>query len=105
MQAFRRRRAGAGGFEGEQIGDGARGGRKFEVGSVDNFRSERAAASYVNGLGAVMRFVTAGAAGGSGLGAAKVFGARQFVAGIIDHFIGLYLGWGVGAKLGNLLRE
>jgi hypothetical protein len=49
-----------------------------------------------------MRFVTTGAAGGSGLGAAKVFGARQLVAGIIDDFIGTYLGCGVGTEVGNL---
>jgi hypothetical protein len=30
----------------------------------------------VNGLGSVMRFMTTGAAGGSGLSAAEVFGAR-----------------------------
>src|SRR5580700_8504264 len=59
----------------------------------------------MNGLGSVMRFMASGAPGGSGLGAAQVFGARQFVAGIIDHFIGLHLGWSVRAKLGNLLRD
>jgi hypothetical protein len=59
----------------------------------------------VNGLGSVMRFMTTGAAGGSGLSAAEVFGARQFVAGVIDHFIGLHLGWRVGAQLGDLLRD
>ncbi len=59
----------------------------------------------MNGLGPVMRFVASGAAGDSGLGAAQVFGARQFVAGVIDHFIGLHLGRSVGTKLGNLLRD
>jgi hypothetical protein len=56
----------------------------------------------VDGLGSVMRFVTTGAASGSGLGAAKVFGARQFVAGVIDDFIGTHLGHRVGTHLGNL---
>ena len=59
----------------------------------------------MDGLGPVMRLVATGAAGGSGLGAAQIFSARQFVAGIIDHLIGLHLGWCVGAKLGNLLRD
>jgi hypothetical protein len=59
----------------------------------------------VNGLGSVMRFVTTGAAGGSGLGAAQVFSARKFVAGVIDHFIRLHLGRSIGAKLGNLFRD
>jgi hypothetical protein len=53
----------------------------------------------------MMRFMTTGAAGGSCLGAAEVFGAGQFVAGVIDHFIRLHLGWSVGAKLCNLLRD
>jgi len=56
----------------------------------------------VNGLGSVMRFLTAGAAGGSGLRAAKVFGARQFVARIVNNFIRTHLGWRVGTELGNL---
>jgi hypothetical protein len=51
-------------------------------------------------LGVVARFSAAGPAGGSGLGAAKVFGARKFVATVIDHIMageswrheGLYLG-------------
>ncbi len=59
----------------------------------------------MDGLGPVMRFVATGAAGGSGLGAAQIFRARQFVAGIIDHFIGLYLRRRVGTKLGNFLRD
>lgn len=59
----------------------------------------------MNGLGSVMRVVTAGAAGGSSRGAAQVFGARQFVAGVVDHFIGLYLRCGVGTELRNLLRD
>jgi hypothetical protein len=59
----------------------------------------------MNGLSAVMRFPAAGAAGGAGLGAAEIFGARQFVAGVVDYFIGLQPGWSVGAKAGNLPRE
>ena len=59
----------------------------------------------MNGLGSMMGFVTAGAAGSSGLGAAKIFGARQFVAGVIDHFMGPYLGCGVRTEPGNLARN
>jgi hypothetical protein len=56
----------------------------------------------MNGLSAMMRFLSAGAAAGAGLGAAEVFGAWKFVARIVDHFIGLDPGRGVGAKAGNL---
>ena len=56
----------------------------------------------MDGLGSVMRIVTTGAAGGSGLCAAQVFGARQFVAGIIDHFIRTHFGCRVGAQFINL---
>jgi hypothetical protein len=109
VQAFRGRRAGAGGcclgFEGEQIGHRVRGGWEFKVGSVDDFGSKRAAASYVNGLGSMMGFMTSGAAGGSGLGAAHIFCTRELVAGIIDHFVGTYLWCGVRTEPGNLARN
>jgi hypothetical protein len=59
----------------------------------------------MNGLGTVVRFLASGAAGGARLGAAKVFGARQFVAGVIDDFVGFQLCRSVGAKLVNLPRE
>ena len=52
-----------------------------------------------------MGLLTSGAAGGAGLSSAEVFGARQFVAGIVDHFVGLQLGRGVGTKAGNLTRK
>ena len=68
-------------------------------------RRQRSAARYMNGLGAMTCFLTAGAAGGAGLRAAEVFGPRQFVAGIIDHFIGFQLRWSVGPKLVNLSRK
>jgi hypothetical protein len=109
VQAFQRRRTWVGGcrvgFEGEQVSYRTRSGRKFKVGSVDDSRRERASAGYVNGLGSVMRFLTAGAACDSGLGAAEVFGAGQFVAGVIDHFIGPHFWCGVRAELGDLLRD
>jgi hypothetical protein len=46
----------------------------------------------------MMSFVTAGTAGGAGLGSAQVFGAGQFVGRIVDDFIGLETGWGIGAE-------
>jgi hypothetical protein len=49
-----------------------------------------------------MRFVTTGAAGGSGLSAAEVFSAGQFVAGVVDDFVGTYPGRRVGTEVGNL---
>jgi hypothetical protein len=109
VQAFGGRGTRAGGccfgFEGEQVSHRARAGRKFKVGGVDDFRREGSAASYVNGLSSVMGFVTASATGGSGLGASQIFGAREFVAGVIEHFIGPYLGCGVRTKLGDFLWD
>ncbi len=104
MQAFRRGRAG-GGLKGKQVGDCVRGGKEFKVRSVDDFRRQRTAASHVNGLGAVMRFLTAGVAVGARLSAAEVLGARQFVAGVINNFVGAQLGWSVGTELSNLPRK
>jgi len=53
----------------------------------------------------MVRFLAAGAAGRTCLGAAKVFGAWQFVAGVIDHFIRTHLGWRVGTEPGDLWRN
>ena len=104
MEAFRRGRAGVG-LNGKQVGDRFGGGRKFEVRSVDDIRRHRAAASHVNGLGAVMRFLAAGVAGRARLGAAEVLGARQFIAGVIEHLIGTHLRRGVGTEAVNLPRK
>jgi len=100
VQAFGRRRSGDG-FEFEQIGDGFRGRLEFEIGSVDNFRSEGCAAGNANGLRAVMGFLSAGATGGAGLSSAQIFGAGKFVGGVVDDFIGLEAGCGVGTKAGD----
>jgi len=86
------------GLEGEQVGDGDRGSGKFKVGGVDDLRGERCAASDVNGLGAVVGFVAAGAGGGAVLGSAEVFDAGEFVAGIVDDFIGLQTRRGIRAQ-------
>ncbi len=51
------------------------------------------------------RFLTARAAGYAGLRTAEVFGPRQFIAGVINHFIRLQLRWRVGAELVNLSRK
>jgi hypothetical protein len=59
----------------------------------------------MNGLSAVMRFPAARAAGGASLRAAEILGARQFVPGVVDYFIGLQPGWSIGAKAGNLPRK
>ena len=52
-----------------------------------------------------MRFPAPGTAGGAGLRPADILGARQFVAGIVDHFIGNQLRRGVGPHAGNLPRQ
>jgi hypothetical protein len=69
VQAFGGRRSGPG-FEGEQVSDSAGGSGKFEIGSVDDSLGERCAARDVNGLGAVMSFMTAGTGGRARLGSA-----------------------------------
>ena len=104
MQACRRWRAWVR-LKGEEVRDRARGGRKFKVGSVHDSRCERTAAGHVNGLSPVMGLVPTGAAGGTSLGAAEVFGARKLVAGIVDYFVGLQPGRSVGTKAVNLPRN
>lgn len=97
VQAFGGRWSGDG-LEGEKVSDGAGGRRKLKVRGVDDFLRERSAAGDVNGLGAVMGFLAAGASGLAGLSAAEVFGAWKFVAGIVDHFVGTQFGRGVGPE-------
>ncbi len=52
-----------------------------------------------------MRFLASGAAGRAGLGAAEVFGAGQFVAGVIDHFVGTHFRCSIRTKVVNLVRK
>lgn len=52
-----------------------------------------------------MRFLASGAAGDAGLRATKVLGAGQFVAGVVDHFIGFQFRRRVGTQLINLPRK
>jgi hypothetical protein len=59
----------------------------------------------MNGLGAVMGFLSAGAAGCAGLSAAQILGAGEFVARVVDDFVGLQAGRGVGAEAGDLARN
>jgi hypothetical protein len=44
--------------------------------------------------------LTTGMASHARLSAAQIFGARQFVAGVIDDFLGLKAGWCIGAEAG-----
>ena len=104
MQAFRRRWSGDG-LEGEQVGDGAGGSWEFEIGRIDDFLGERCAASDVDSLGTVMGFPSAGMAGCAGLSAAQIFGAGEFVSRVVDDFVGLETGCGVGTEAGNLSRN
>jgi len=53
----------------------------------------------------MMRFLASRASGDTRLRATKIFGAGQFIAGIIDHFIGFQLRRRVGAQLVNLPRK
>ncbi len=52
-----------------------------------------------------MRFAAASAAGGAGLGSAQIFGAREFVGGVIDDFVGLNAGRGIGTEAVNFVRK
>ena len=45
-----------------------------------------------------MGFMAASAGGCTGLSSAEVFDAREFVAGVVDDFVGLQMGCGVGAQ-------
>jgi hypothetical protein len=92
------------GFESEKIGYRVA-GREFEIGSVNDFSGERAAASDVNSLRAMMRLLASGAGGGSGARSAEVFGTRKFVTGVIDNFVRLKLRGSVGTKAVDLARK
>lgn len=52
----------------------------------------------MNGLRAVMGFVASGAGGCAGLGSAEIFDAGEFIAGVVDDFVGLQMRRGVGAQ-------
>jgi len=52
-----------------------------------------------------MCLLATGASSGAGLSAAKVFGARQFVGGIINDFVRAQRWRGVGAQAVNLPRK
>ena len=66
---------------------------------------ERITASHANRLRSMVRLLATGAAARSGLSAAEVFGARQFVRRVVDDFIGAQLRCGVGAQAVNLPRK
>lgn len=71
------------------------------MGSVDHLLGKRGAASDLDGLGTVMSFAAARAAGGGGLGSTQIFGAGQFVGGVIDDFVWLDARRGVGTEAVN----
>jgi hypothetical protein len=48
-----------------------------------------------------MGFLSASATGGARLSSAQIFGAGKFVGGVVDDFIGLEAGCGVGTKAGD----
>ncbi len=59
----------------------------------------------MNRLRAVMSFAATGASGCAHFRAAQIFGARQFVWGVIDDFIWLQLRGSVGAQMGDFSRN
>ena len=101
VQTLRGRRSGIG-FKSEQVRDRIGGRREFQVRSIHNAWRERRTASHANGLRAMMSLLAASAAGDAGLRAAEIVGARQFVAGVVDHFIRANLRRGVGTETVNL---
>jgi hypothetical protein len=46
----------------------------------------------------MMGFVAAGAGGCAGLSSAEIFDAGEFIAGVVDDFIRLQMGRGVGTQ-------
>ena len=52
-----------------------------------------------------MRFLASSASSDARLRATKILGARQFVAGVVDHFIGFQLRRRIGTQLINLPRK
>ena len=74
----------------------------MRLGASTTLRNQRAAAGDFDGLGAVVRFIAAGPPGGSGLSAAEIFGARKFVAAVVDHVMAGESGRDEGLQLGDL---
>jgi hypothetical protein len=81
------------------------GRRQLEIRGIDDFFGERSAASDTNGLRAVVSFLASRSCSFSCLRSTEVFGARKFVAGIVDNFVRMKLGRRVGAKAVDLARE
>ena len=100
-QSFRRRRPRIR-LNGQQVRHRVARGRKLKVGRVHDFGNERAAARNLDGLGAMVRFVAAAAAGGSGFSAAQILGAGQLLAAVIDHIVTRKSGRDEGTQLGDL---
>ena len=104
MQSLGRWWAGNG-LYGEEVSHGAHGSRQFEIGRVHNFFGERTAARYADRLRAMVRLAASGSTRSARLRAAKVFGAREFVARIVDHLIRLHFRRSIGQHAGDLFRE
>jgi hypothetical protein len=83
LQAFGGRRTGIS-LEGEQVGDGGIGVRQVYFRSVYYLLAGRVAASYLDGLGAVMGLQASGAARFAGLCASAIDRLGEFVSGIVD---------------------
>jgi len=86
MQSFGRRRSGIW-LNREQIGDSVCGGRKLEVGRIDNFGDKRTAPSNLDRLRTMMCFLAARDSQGTGFGSTKILSARKFVAAVVDHVV------------------
>lgn len=108
-QTVGRRRSGDGlerrRFKCEKVRYGIVGRGYPEIGSVDDAGNEGAAAGDMNCLSAMVCFTASGAAARTGAGSAEVLGARQFITGKVNYFIGFQLWRSIGAKLLNFARQ
>jgi hypothetical protein len=101
---LQRRRARIG-FDGQQVGYGIARNGKPKVRCIYDFWRERTAAGDLDGLGAMVSFVSAGLATRSGLRATEIFGAGKFIAGVVDDVVAGQPGRDVRAQLVELHRH
>jgi len=76
--------------------------RQAKVGRVHDFRRERSSAGDLDGLSAMLSFVSSRRPASSSLRAGQIFGAGKFVAGVVDDVVAGQPGRDVGPQLRQL---
>jgi hypothetical protein len=71
----------------EEVGYSIARGRQFHIRGIYDLGHKRCAARNFDGLGAMIGFVSSGAACVSCLSTSQIFSARKFIAAIVDHVV------------------